>query len=105
MNLVLRPAANAAFMAALVWLLQRRHFRVAGALNAAWEAALDDILAMPRRFPPVGNSPTGREFRECILIRLGYRIIFEVAGNEIRVSAFVSTRQHQNRWLDQLDAE
>lgn len=105
MNLVLRPVANAALIAALTWLIERGKYRVAGALNAAWDAAIDGIMATPRRFPPVENSPPNREFRECYLTRLGYRIIFEIAGNEIRVSAFVSTRQHQNRWLAQLDAE
>lgn len=105
MNFVIRPAANAAFMAALVWLIQRRRYPAATALNAAWMDALDDIQNMPRRFPPVPNSPPGREFRECYLTRLGYRIIFEITATEIRVSAFVHTRRHHHRWLDQLDAE
>lgn len=105
MNLVFRPVANAALVAVLAWLIERGKYRVAGALSAAWDAAIDDIAAMPRRFPPVQNSPPNREFRECYLTRFRYRIIFEIAGNEIRVSAFVSTRQHPNRWLDQLTAE
>lgn len=105
MNLVLRPAANAAFMAALVWLIHRRKYRVARDLNSAWLAALGEIEATPRRFSPVANSPPGREFRECHLARFGYRIIFEVTATEIRVSAFVHARRHQNRWLGQLDAD
>jgi plasmid stabilization system protein ParE len=78
---------------------------VAAALNTAWELALDDIQAMPRRFSPVVNSPPGREFRECYLTRFGFRIIFELTATEIRVSAFVHARRHSRRWLDQLDAE
>lgn len=59
MNIVVRPAATAAFMAALVWLVRRRRYQAAAALNTAWMNALDDIRAMPRRFPLVGNSPPG----------------------------------------------
>jgi plasmid stabilization system protein ParE len=105
MKIVVRPVVNDALLDAIVWHLDRGNDRVAFALEAAFEAALDQIAAMPRRFPPVENSPNGREFRECYLVRFQYRMIFELNNDEIRVSAFVHTKQHQRRWLNQLESE
>ncbi len=97
------PAANADRFEALTWLMDRGRYRVAGQLWTAWDSAIDEIAEMFRRFPSVEDAPRGKEVRECYIPRFGYRIVFQVLPNEIRIVSFGRARRHVSHWLDRLD--
>lgn len=102
MNLRVLPAANGDVTEALSWLVARGWYGAIGRLWTAWEAALDDIAATPRRFSPVDDAPPGREVRFCLILKARYRIIFQVLPDEIRVVAFCRSNRSNEFWLGRL---
>ncbi len=103
MKLFILPAANEDRFEALSWLMERGWYRAAGLLWNAWDEALDEIAASPRRFPPVESAPTGMEVREYFLLKLGYRVVFEVRSTEVRIVSFGRFRRHDRLWMDRLE--
>lgn len=102
MTLVVRPAATADLIDALVWLAVRKKHRLIRELARSWDVALERIEEMPRRCSPLENAPPGYEFREYLIPRFRYRVIFRVLAAEVRVLAFVNARQDDRAWRDRI---
>lgn len=102
MNFIVQPPAYADWAAALAWFVVRRQYRHVGGLDSAIETALDRIEASPRLYSPVVNAPAGYEVREYYIPRYRYRVIYYIAGNDIRVIAITHARQHDRHWQSRL---
>ena len=102
MNLIVQPPAYADWAAALTWFVVRQQYRQVGDLDAEIETALDRIEASPRLHSPVANAPAGYEVREYYIPRYRYRVIYYIAGNDIRVIAITHARRHDRHWQSRL---
>jgi hypothetical protein len=96
------PAANADVREALAWQVRRRRYTAAAGIWAEWLAGQTAIEAAPRQYPPADDAPAGREVRNYLTRRYGYRIVYEVTPTEIVVLAFVRTRRRPAAWLGRL---
>jgi plasmid stabilization system protein ParE len=84
-NFIVQPPAYADWAAALAWFVARQQYRQVGDLDSAIETALDRI-----------------EVREFYIPRYRYRVIYYIAGNDIRVIAITHSRQHDRHWQSRL---
>jgi|GEM_PF-6981927 len=89
-------------MEALTWLVKRHRYEVAGRLNLLWEAGLERIQFQPRAYPVVDDPVGEREIRNFLLPRYGYRIVYELAGDELHVLAFARGRRNSGHWHDRI---
>lgn len=98
MILRVHPETNAELMEALVWLIRRHRYEVAGRLNRLWLAGLDAIQANPQMYPMVDDSIGESEIRNFLLPRFGYRIVYEVTAGEVYVLSFARGRRRPGHW-------
>jgi hypothetical protein len=96
------PEVNADVGEALEWLVRKGSYTGVAKLWAEWNAGLAAIESAPHLHPPADEAPPGREVRNYLTRRFGYRIVYEVKPAEIRVVAFVRTRRRPSAWLDRL---
>ena len=67
-------------------------------LLAQYRAALENIERFPQMYSLVEDELPGREFRNAILERLKYRIVYEVRASEVLVVAVLSTYRRPDLW-------
>jgi plasmid stabilization system protein ParE len=104
MTLRVHPEANADVTEALAWLIRRHRPNVAGRLWRLWLSGLDAIEADPGRYAIADDAPTGRNVRNYLLPRYGYRILYEVMTTEVIVLAFARGRRRQGHWRARLES-
>jgi len=102
MTLRVHAGANGELIEALVWLVKRHRYEVAGRLDRLWEAALERIQFMPRAYPVVDDPVGEREIRNFLLPRYGYRVVYELTGDEIHVLAFARGQRNSGPWHDRI---
>ena len=102
MSFQVRPAANADVRDALAWRVRRRQYGAAAGIWAEWVAGQTAVEAGPRLYPPAHDAPPGREVRNYLTRKYGYRIVYEVTPADIVVLAFVHVRRRSTAWLDRL---
>ena len=105
MSFRIDPRANGDVTDAVSWFIQYQRYTVAGRLWRYWLEALDKIEANPQRYPPADDAPTGREVRNYILPRYGYRVVYEVAGPDVTIVALSHGRRRGRHWLPRLDPQ
>lgn len=84
--------AEAEYEAALAWYLARSA-RAADGFEAAFERALESIVANPQLYPLYDDR-----HRFCLLRRYPYSIIYRVDGDQIRVVAVAHSRRLPGYW-------
>jgi plasmid stabilization system protein ParE len=97
-----RPSANEDVGEAVAWHVRHKRYSKASRLWAEWQAGLAAIELMPRLHPPAEDAPPGREIRNYLTRRYGYRIVFEITPTELVVLAFVNGHRQPRSWLDRL---
>jgi plasmid stabilization system protein ParE len=102
MSFQVRPAANADVQDALVWLIRRERYAAAAGVWVEWVAGQTAIEATPRLYPPADDAPAGREVRNYLTRRYGYRIVYEVTPADTVVLAFLHVRRRPAAWLRRL---
>ena len=83
--------------------LERARPRWGDRLLAEYRNALENIERFPQLYPLVEDELPGREFRNAILERLKYRIVYEVRTTEVVVVAVLHTDRRPNLWHSRLD--
>jgi plasmid stabilization system protein ParE len=94
--------AEADLTEALRWLAVRGRGTAIGRLWVEWVDGLDRVRAAPQLYPPADDAPAGREVRNYLTRRYGYRIVYEVTQTETIVLAFVRARRRPTAWLGRL---
>lgn len=102
MTFRVKPEAEADAIEAIAWQFRRQRYSAAAGPHAEWEAGQSAIEAMPRLYPPADDAPAGREIRNYLTRRYGYRIVYEVTPTETVVLAFVCARRRPAAWLGRL---
>ena len=67
-------------------------------LFAEYRAALENVERFPQLYPLVEDGLPGREFRNAVLTRLNYRIVYEVRVSEVLVVAVLYTGRQSDLW-------
>lgn len=85
--------------------LEERRSGLGFRLYAEYGAVLERLEQFPQMNPLVEDEVLGREFRNAILERLKFRIVYEVRETEVLVVAVLHTSRHDNLWHTRLDDE
>lgn len=102
MRVRIHREANGELMEALGWLVQRGRYEVAGRLNQLWIAGLDSIQAYPLANPRVEDPVGTNDYRNYLIRRYGYRIIYELNDEDVHVLAFARCRRNSGHWHDRI---
>lgn len=70
-----------------------------------YRAVLDNIAQNPQMYPPVEDALSGREFRNALLGRLGYRVVYEVRKSELLIVAVLYTGRQPELWHPRVPEE
>jgi toxin ParE1/3/4 len=73
--------------------------------SRAYDEALAEIAADPRRYPPAEDAPEGMDVRYYYLARFHYRIVYALLPGEILVVAVAHTSRRPGYWLTRLTRE
>jgi plasmid stabilization system protein ParE len=76
--------------------------RHGAAFALTFEAAVERIMPMPRMFSRVEDAPAGYEVREVFIDRFRQRVLFNIAGEAVRVFAVVHASAGPHRWIPTL---
>jgi toxin ParE1/3/4 len=60
---------------------------------------LDNIATHPHSFPKLETLPNDQPYRRALLLPFGYALIYEVAADEIVVTAVAHGSRRPNYWL------
>lgn len=105
MTLVVASAAEQDAADAVMWYDAQREGLGDEFLQALW-AALEMIESFPTRFPVVTGKRSHRAFRQALLSRFPYRVIFELQTDDVCVVlAIVHVRRHPDAWRERMEPE
>ena len=92
-EVILHPAAEAEYEAALRWYLERSA-RAAAGFEAAVDRAVEFIATFPEASPPCDERHRYHSLR-----RYPYGLVYRVDGNMVRVVAITHDRQLPGFWI------
>jgi hypothetical protein len=101
-NFRVLPEANGEVTEALGWFAERHRFRALGLLWSMWLDGLDRIEANPRMYPRAEDNSTPYEIRNFILPNYGYRIVYQIQGNDLVVLSLCRGQRRSAHWLDRV---
>lgn len=99
MKLTVLTEATRSYLETMSWLIANKLNRVWKNLWNYWNEGLNEILADPFRFPQTEDGPRDPVYRNYPTPRYGYRIIYEIAKDEIIIHAFMHARRKPGIWL------
>lgn len=102
MNFRVLPEANGELTEAMSWFVDRLRFRAMGRLWSMWLEGLDRIAAHPRMYPPAEDNRTPFEIRNYILPAYGYRIVYQLHGNDLAILSLCRGQRRAAHWLDRI---